>query len=110
MPRLSNAARVALAPGATYRALSASRAHASWIQALWGPLLTSLVVGTALSVAGTHVASLPAVVGVALVWSFVPAVQVFTAGTICRRAPGARVTLPRAIELLFLHTCRTHAG
>ena len=102
MTRLSNAARVALAPGATYGALAASRAHASWIQALAGPLITAVVLGTTLSVAATHVASLRAVIGVALFWSFVPAVQLFSAWTICRRPPRANVTLPRAIELLFL--------
>ena len=102
MPPLSNAARVAFAPSATYKAMAASGADASWRQALSGPLLASLVLGTSLSIAGTHVASIPAVIGVAVFWGFVPAVQLFSAWTICRRAPRAVVTLPRAIELLFL--------
>lgn len=102
MVKVSNAARVALAPNATYAALTASRASASWWRALSGPVLAALVLGTALSVAGTHVASVPGVIGVAIFWAFVPAVQLFTAWTVCRRPPSANVTLPRAIELLFL--------
>lgn len=100
--RLSNAARVALAPAATYAALAASRADASWARALAGPLLAGLVLGTSLSIAATHVASLTAAIGVAVFWSFVPAVQLMTALIVCRRAPRRKVTLPRAIELLFL--------
>ena len=102
MAGLSNEARLAIAPGATYAALIAARAHASWSRAIAGPLFGALVLGTALSIAGTHVASVSAVLGVGLFWSFAPAFQLLTAWTICRRAPRPRVTLPRAIELLFL--------
>ena len=102
MAGLSDEARLAFAPGATYASLTASRGHASWSRAIAGPLFGALLLGTALSIAGTHVASLPAVLGVGLFWSFAPAFQLLTAWTICRRAPRPRVTLPRAIELLFL--------
>ena len=102
MIQSSDAVRVALAPTRAYSELVAKpHAPSSWFHALAGPALYGLVLGTALSIAATHVASIIGVVSVALFWSFVPAVQLFTAWIVCRN-PSVRIELPRAIELFFL--------
>ena len=98
----SDAVRVALAPTRAYSELVGQpHAPSSWFHALAGPALYGLVLGAALSIAATHVASVVGVVSVALFWSFVPAVQLFTAWIVCRN-PSVPIELPRAIELFFL--------
>lgn len=88
-------------PFATYRAVARER-RATGAVALWRrPLLVALVLGVSIALGATGRASAGLVLGTALCWSFVPAVQLTAFALVRHRA---RVTVPfaSAADLFFM--------
>ena len=101
-PRLSDETLIALGPRRAYETLVAARAHGSWQQVAARAAFVLIVFATAATVMATRVVSVPTLLTVAMCWVFVPAIQLIAGFALCRHPPETRVSLPRAVELLFL--------
>jgi hypothetical protein len=98
---VSDAVRVALAPGPAYAALVAADATGSWWRVAGAVVFCAVLAGSAATIAATETISAPTVLSVSLCWSFVSGVQLLAALVLIRGASGAPVRRPRALELLF---------
>ena len=97
----SAAVRFMLAPAREYHAAVATRRDASWTRALTVPALLALLLGIVTSIAAAGRTAAPIVLGQILCWSFVPVLQIATGAALVRSARDRRVSVARAIELLF---------
>jgi hypothetical protein len=88
-------------PFAAYRALARSHRPTGIVALARRPLLVCLVLGVSIALAATGRASAGLVLGTALCWSFVPAVQLAALALVRRRTRVAR-PLSSAADLFFM--------
>jgi hypothetical protein len=98
---LSEEARIAFAPTATYRELLAHDRQVGWRRALERPAFVVLLMGTLVSIAATGRVSFRLVAFTAIAWSFAVALQLALAAILIASAPARRSRLPRALDLWF---------
>jgi hypothetical protein len=94
--------RLALAPHDTYRQLMAEPARGTWLRALERPALLALIIGTAVTMSSARRVPLGLVLMGIVCWSFVLIVQWLIGVVVIGRARGRPVSMPRALELLFV--------
>jgi hypothetical protein len=92
--------QVMLQPTDAYRRLARECPPVTAVGALRRPALVALVIGCAISIAGTGRATAPLVISTALTWSWTVLWQLIAAAAIVR-AKSAPLTLPQRIDLLF---------
>jgi hypothetical protein len=82
--------------------LLAEPVRGTWVRALERPALVAVIIGTAVTMSSALRSSIGLVSMGILCWSFVPIIQLVIGAIVIGRARGRSISVPRALELLFI--------